>query len=177
MSERNGSTAGTRALRGDIVTAGAIFLLADIVRLLYIRDIARAGLSGFLRLDPLYYHEWATRIAGGDWLGRDAFEMSPLYPYTLAAVYRIFGENLTAPRVLQALLGSLTCAGLFLLGRRLFGRAAGAVAGTMLAVYGPAIYYDGQINKTSLAVALSLGFAGAAVVSEGRRPGWLAVSG
>lgn len=172
MSERNSST-----FRGDSLTAGAVFLLALTVRLLYIHDIQSAGLSSFLRLDPLYYHEWAVRIAAGDWIGRDVFEMSPLYPYTLAAVYRVFGESLIAPRIMQALLGALTCAGLFLLGRRLFGRAAGAVAGTMLAVYGPAIYYDGQINKTSLAVALSLGFAGAAVISEGRRPGWLAVSG
>ena len=163
--------------RADLLAAAAIFLAALALRLLYIRDVDRAGLSGFLRLDPLYYHEWAVRIARGDWLGRDAFEMSPLYPYLLGATYRIFGVSLIVPRVLQALLGSLTCAGTAVLGARVFGRTAGIIAGGALALYGPAVYYDGQINKTTLAMALSVAFAGALTISGRRRPGWTAAGG
>ncbi len=163
--------------RPDYLAAAAVFLLALVLRLLYVRDIDRAGLGDFLRLDPLYYHEWARRIAGGDWLGREPFEMSPLYPYALAVAYRVFGISLTVPYVLQAILGALTCAGTSLLARRIFGRASGALAGTLLAVYGPAVYYDGQINKTTLALALSLAFSGALLLSEGRREVWIALSG
>jgi tetratricopeptide (TPR) repeat protein len=167
----------TAAGRGDAVAAAAVFLLALALRLSYLRDLVRAGLADFLRLDPLYYHEWGVRIARGDWLGRDAFEMSPLYPYLLGAVYKLAGVSLVTPRVLQAVLGAATCAATALLGSRLFGRTAGALAGAMLAAYGPALFYDGQINKTTAALALSVAFAGALTVSGGRRPGWIAASG
>lgn len=163
--------------RVEIAASGAIFLLALAPRLLHIREIEAAGLGDFLRLDPLYYDEWARRIAGGDWLGHDVFEMSPLYPYALGLLYKLLGTSLTAPRVLQAILGALSCAGTFLLGARLFGRAAGAVAGVALAVYGPAIFYDAQINKTTLALALTLGFSGAMAISRARRAGWIAAGG
>jgi tetratricopeptide (TPR) repeat protein len=103
--------------------------------------------------------------------------MSPLYPYTLGALYAIFGDGLTLPRILNALLGALTCGGVFLVGRGLFGRPAGAVAGLAMALYGPAIFYDGQINKTTTALALTLGFAGALCASEGRHRRWIAASG
>ncbi len=163
--------------RMELLALAGIFLAALIPRLLYLRDIHAAGLGEFLRLDPLYYQEWALRIAAGDWLGREVFEMSPLYPYALGLLYRIFGVSLTLPKVLQAVLGALTCAGTALLGRRLFGRSTGLVAGLGLAFYGPAIYYDGQINKTTLALALTVTLAGALSLSEGRRPGWIAAGG
>lgn len=163
--------------RFDLPAASGLFILALIPRLIHILEIRAAGLGDFLRLDPLYYHAWGARIAAGDWLGREAFEMSPLYPYLLGLVYALFGEGLLLPRILQALLGSLTCAGVFLLGRRLFGRAAGLAAGLALALYGPAIFYDGQINKTSLALALTLGFAGALALSRGEDRRWIAAGG
>ncbi|HXI03487.1 MAG TPA: glycosyltransferase family 39 protein, partial [Candidatus Saccharimonadales bacterium] len=163
--------------RQDALAAALIFIAALIPRVLYVIEIDRAGLGAFLRLDPLYYQQWALRIAGGDWLGHEAFEMAPLYPYALAVVYKLFGAGLTLPRILQAVLGAATCSGTFLLGKRLFGRAAGIAAGAGLAAYGPAIYYDGQINKTTLALALSLAFAGLLVLSERRRGAWIAAGG
>src|SRR5262245_22680705 len=108
-----------RLVRADVVTACAVFLAALALRPLYVNDLRPAGLAALLRLDPLYYHEWALRIAGGDLRGREAFEMSPLYPYLLGFVYKLFGEGPIVPRVLQSILGSLTCAGTALLGTRL----------------------------------------------------------
>lgn len=163
--------------RLDALAAAGIFLAALVPRITHVLEIRASGLGGFLRLDPLYYHEWARRVAAGEWLGREAFEMSPLYPYTLGVLYALFGEGLTLPRILQAFLGSLTCMAIFLLGRRLFGRPAGALAGLSLAFYGPAIFYDAQINKTTLALALTVGFAGALVLSRRRHTGWAAAGG
>jgi len=160
-----------------LIDPGAVFLLAIGLRLAYVRDIESAGLGSFLRLDPLYYHEWAVRIARGEWIGAQPFEMSPLYPYLLGAVYRIFGEGLLAPKIAQAFLGALTCAVVAVLARRLSGRAAGLAAGALLATYGPALFYDGQINKTTLAMFLSALFALALLVSDGRRKGWIAFGG
>lgn len=173
MALRNSSPPG----RADLAAAAAIFLAALAPRILYVLEIDRAGLGEFLRLDPLYYHRWALRIAGGEWLGREVFEMSPLYPYSLGLLYKAFGISLTIPRILQAILGALTCTGTALLGARLFGRAAGWIAGAALAFYGPAIYYDGQINKTTLALALMIALAGALVISRGTKRLWIGAGG
>ncbi len=163
--------------RRDALAAALLFLAALLPRVLYVLEIDTAGLGSFLRLDPLYYHEWARRIAAGDWLGTGTFEMAPLYPYALGSLYSVFGEGLTLPRILQAVLGAATCSGTFLLGRRLFGWWAGLIAGGLLAGYGPAIYYDGQINKTTLALALSTAFAGLLSLSDARRRGWVVAGG
>jgi len=139
----------------DAAVAAAVFVLGLAIRLAYIGQIQAAGLGRYLRLDPLYYHQWGQRIAAGDWIGRDVFEMSPLYAYYLGALYRAFGEGQLLPRILQALLGAAVCGLLVLAGRRAFGRAEGIGAGLLFALYGPAIFYDGQVMKTSLEVSFA----------------------
>ena len=71
-------------------------------------------------IDSFTYHSYARTIAeGGDpWNG--VITRPPLYPYLLGAVYTVFGVNMTAARVLQAILGGATCILTCLLGRRLF---------------------------------------------------------
>jgi tetratricopeptide (TPR) repeat protein len=161
---------------GALASTG-IFLVALIPRLLHVREIHQAGLADFLRLDPLYYQEWALRILAGEWIGHDVFEMSPLYSYSLAVLYKFSGVSLLTPRVIQAFLGAGTCVLVFLLGSKIFGRGIGLMAGLALALYGPGIFYDGQINKTTLAMALTLAFSGALWISGGRHMAWLATGG
>lgn len=52
----------------------------------------------------------------------------PLYPVFLAGSYRLFGTDLTAVRVIQAIIGTAMCAFVWLTGRRLFGARAGLLA-------------------------------------------------
>lgn len=113
--------------------------------------------SPFLNLrigDGEAYHLWAQRIAGGDWLGQGVFYQAPLYPYFLAAVYRILNDSVATVRVIQALLGACSCILLSFAGIQIFGRR-GAIAGILLAIYAPAIFLDGLIEKSSLATFLT----------------------
>ncbi|HEY1910617.1 MAG TPA: tetratricopeptide repeat protein, partial [Vicinamibacterales bacterium] len=96
------------------------------------------------------YDEWAQRIAAGDWLGHDVFYQAPLYPYVLGVIYTIAGHHLLAVRVIQAGIGSASCVLLGLAAARLFGKRAGLVAGLILALYAPAIFFDGLIQKSVL---------------------------
>lgn len=105
---------------------------------------------GFLHLDPRYYHDWGVRIASGEWLGAEVFEMSPLYPYLLALYFLVAGHDLTLLHLLQLLVGTATAVLTYLLGRRLFGRAAGLVAGLAAALYGPFLFYEAQVMKEFL---------------------------
>lgn len=59
----------------------------------------------------------------------------PLVPFCLAASYRLFGERPVAEHLLLALVGALACVATYRLGEELFGRAVGAIAAGMAAVY------------------------------------------
>ncbi len=141
-----------RGLTVDLIlVAGA----ALAVRLIYLLEFRTSPFFDFLHLDPRYYHDWAAAIAGGDWLGKEIFEQSPLYPYLLAIYFVLVGRGLFLLRLIQFALGALTSVLTCLLGRRIFGRAAGLAAGLGAAVYGPFLFYEGQVMKEFLTPLLS----------------------
>ncbi len=133
-----------------LLPAAAVFLAALGIRFAYLAQIAGSPFFDFLHLDPLYYHEWALRIASGDWLGGEVFEMSPLYSYLMALHIALLGDDLWTLRIIQMTIGSFTCALTCLLGERLFDRATGILAGLGCALYGPFLFYEGQVMKEFL---------------------------
>ncbi|MGN6733667.1 MAG: glycosyltransferase family 39 protein, partial [Candidatus Binatia bacterium] len=131
-----------------------IFATALSLRVLYLIQIQSIPLFYNLPGDGRTYDEWAQRIAAGDWLGSGVFYQAPLYPYFLGLLQTVVGHNLWAIRIVQALLGSVSCVLIFLAGERLFTRAAAIAAGLLLAFYAPAIFFDEVIDKSVLDVLL-----------------------
>lgn len=129
----------------------AIALTARVVYLLEIKDLP---FFYWPIIDAKGYDDWAKRIAAGDWLGADVFYQAPLYPYFLAVVYRLVENDLLWARLAQAVLGSAACVFTYLAGTGYFSRRAGFVAGMILALYAPAIFFDGLIQKASLGLLL-----------------------
>ena len=127
----------------------AVALLALILRLIYIAQISNAPFFDLRLGDAKAYHEWALRIVSGDWLGKDVFYQAPLYPYFLAVVYKVFGDGPTMVRFVQAIIGAGSCVLLAAAGMALFGEW-GIVAGVLLAIYPPAIFLDGLLEKSAL---------------------------
>jgi tetratricopeptide (TPR) repeat protein len=130
----------------------AIFAVAFTLRLIHIWQIRRSPFFTVLIGDARGYDEWAQRIAGGDWIGRDVFYQAPLYPYFLGSIYGLIGRNLMLVRIVQAVIGSCSCVLVAAAARRLFSTRAGLVAGLMLALYAPAILFDGLLQKSVLDV-------------------------
>jgi tetratricopeptide (TPR) repeat protein len=128
------------------------FLVAAALRVAYLAELAASPMADLVAGDGKAYVLWAERIAAGDWLGRaeGVFYQAPLYPYFLAAVQLVAGPSVLAIRVVQALLGALSCALVARAGALLFGRVAGLVAGLMLALYAPAVFFDGLVQKAAL---------------------------
>jgi tetratricopeptide (TPR) repeat protein len=124
--------------------------VALLLRLVYLFEIDGTAFASVLIGDGQQYDAWARRIAAGEWIGHGVFYQAPLYPYLLGVVFAVGGHSLLAVRVLQAVLGASSCALLAVAGRRLVGDRAGLIAGMMLAVYPPAIFFDGLIQKSSL---------------------------
>jgi tetratricopeptide (TPR) repeat protein len=132
--------------------ACAIFAIALGVRLIHVWQIRKAPFFSVLMGDSRAYDEWAQQIARGDWVGHEVFYQAPLYPYFLGTLYAIAGRDLLMVRMWQAIIGSLACVFLGLAGRRFFSRPTGLIAGSMLALYAPAIFFDSLIQKSVLDV-------------------------
>lgn len=140
-----------------------IVLAAFLLRVLYLVQARTADPLFFApQMDALYHHRWALAIAAGRQFINDAFFRAPLYPYFLGLVYRVFGPDLFAARLAQALLGSLSCGLLYLLGRRVLANKGGSregvarAAGLALAAYPLAIWFDAELLIPVLLVALVL---------------------
>jgi tetratricopeptide (TPR) repeat protein len=157
----------------------AIFLLALLARGVYLVELADTPLVSVLLGDGRQYHAWAAEIAAGDWIGGEVFYQAPLYPYFIAAVMTVFGPGTWALRVLQALMGAAACVLVALAGRRFFLPRAGIAAGALLALYPPALFFDGLVQKTSLGLFLTaalLWLAGEAA-REGAPATWFTAAG
>lgn len=136
--------------RRFLLWLGGLWAVALAVRLVYLWEVSDSPLWLVKMGDARSYDLWARRLAAGDWLGGDVFYQAPLYPYFMGAVYATLGDGPWTLRVIQCLLGATGCTLLAVAGRRLAGRAAGLTAGLMLALYPPAIFFDGLIQKTTL---------------------------
>jgi tetratricopeptide (TPR) repeat protein len=153
----------------------AVAALALTVRLIYIWQIRESPFFDVLIGDARRYDSWAAQIAAGDWIGRDVFYQAPLYPYLLGSLYAIAGRSLLAVRVCQAFIGAAACVLLALTARRLFSERVGLIAGFGLALYAPAVFFDGLIQKSALDlffVCLLLWIVSSLVDAPNRRSRW-----
>lgn len=151
----------------------AIFLVAFAIRLGHLVAIADSPLWEMRLGDTAVYDAWAKRIAGGEWVGTEVFWYAPLYPYLLGAVYALFGDGGWAIRLLQAALGAGSAVLLAEATRRLVSERAGIFAGALLALYAPAVFYDGLLHKAGLALFL-LSLVVAILAATIARGGWTA---
>ncbi len=127
-----------------------IFAVALAVRLVHIWQLRGSPFFDILLGDANGYDLWAQRLAAGDWVGSEVFYQAPLYPYFLGVVYAVLGRDLLLVRIVQALIGSASCVFLGLAGARLFSKNDGLAAGLALALWAPAIFFDGLIQKSVL---------------------------
>ena len=129
-----------------------LFGLAFAVRAAYLIELRGSVLVEVLIGDGYGYDQWARALVAGDGGAPGVFYQAPLYPYFLAAVYRVTGGSIAAVLWLQALLGAGACVLLGMAGRSFFGARAGYLAGGMLAVYPYALFYGGLVEKSALAL-------------------------
>jgi len=155
-----------------LAIAGVAFLLR-LIHLLQLRHNDPLFFSP--QMDALYHHQWALAIVAGREFIADAFFRAPLYPYFLGLVYKLFGANQMAARIIQALIGSATCGLVYILARQLLKPQGPSpkpqasshklpksephsslltlhssdlvprIAGLMMAAYPLAIWYDGEL--------------------------------
>ncbi|MCO6437818.1 MAG: glycosyltransferase family 39 protein [Phycisphaerae bacterium] len=157
--------------RIDVLLLTGIFLVALGLRLFYVQQMRASPLFDHPVMDEQYHDEWAQAFAEGQTYIEGPYFRAPLYPWFLGTIYWLFGHDLFAARVVQALLGSLSCGLLFLIGRRIFGRTVGAIAGFTAASYWILIYFDGELLIPLLIVFLDLLLMWM-LLEAGEKPRW-----
>lgn len=138
-----------------ISAALGVLVLASAVRIAYIAQIESIGFFRHPVSDGAIFDQRGREIAAGDWLGPADFVHAPLYAYLLGVINLVFGHDLEIVRYVQAGLGTASILFLLLACRRFFDTSVAIVAGILLAFYPPAVFFDGLIQKTSLAGFLS----------------------
>lgn len=127
-----------------------ILALAILVRGFHVVAIGESPFGDLLIGDARSYDRWAQEIAGGSWIGTQTFYQAPLYPYALGVLYATAGRDPMTVRWAQTLLGSLACVVLALAATRWFSAREGIAAGVLMALYPPAVFFDGLVQKAAL---------------------------
>jgi Flp pilus assembly protein TadD len=154
-----GSSLGSPAFAGSLRSAMALtFVFALAVRLIYLAAFRASPYYAVPIVDAEWHDAWAWGWANGTWsMGEEAFFRAPLYPFFLSLVYRVFGHDLLAARIVQAALGAAAAAALAGCGWRIRGRGAALAAGLIASLYGPMIFFDGELLISNLLLALVCG--------------------
>lgn len=143
----------------------AILLLGFLLRAAYLVELT--GQPDFAHptaIDADYHDDWAIGLATGIWSERLNTEPSlrdmayfrpPGYAYFLAGVFRVFGHDYFAVRVVQMAMGLGTCLLVWRLGRLWYGPQVGLAGAAIAATYWPLIYYEAELHEAFLLVFLA----------------------
>ena len=131
-----------------------LLLGALALRLLYLATILDNPYFTVPITDEAMYDTWArTLVAGGTFLHYPYYD-SPLHAFFLASVYWLFGHSFLAVRLVQVVLGVLNVLLLYRIALRLADPLAARITGLLAAAYLPFLYYEGLLEKESVALFL-----------------------
>ncbi|MBN1674105.1 MAG: tetratricopeptide repeat protein [Kiritimatiellae bacterium] len=150
----------------DLYILGGILLVGVLLRAFYLAELARSPHFEQPLVDAGFHDYWARGLVTGQWqppgsnedplIRAHPYLRPPGYPYFLAFVYWLSGCSHTAARVVQMLIGLLSAALGYLLGRAWFGRSEGLVFAGLLATHWILIYFEGELLAPVLLVSLGL---------------------
>ncbi len=143
--------------RSDWIILCAIVLGALAVRAVYLWQYRFCPLFEFPIMDPEYHDLWARDFAEGrSFMDAQPYFRAPLYPWFLGICYKLSDGSYLFPRIVQILLGSMSCGLLFLLARRFFNRTVAAASGGVAATFWLFVYFENELLIVPLIVFLDL---------------------
>jgi pentatricopeptide repeat protein len=157
--------------RKELIFLIILFIFALGLRLIYLSQLQDNPMFDAPVMDARYHDQWAQAISNGQPFLEGPYFRAPLYPYFLAIIYSLFGHNYLIPRIVQFIIGSLSCVLIYFLGKRTFGPTVGKIAAVMAALYGTFIYFEGELLIPVVIIFLDLALI-LALLSTEERPGW-----
>ncbi len=134
-----------------LAPAAGVFCLALLVRVVYNLTVAQGYVPQF---DAAIYNNLAHSLLKDHCYcyapGHPTAFRPPLWPYTIAAVYALFGDHVESVRMLCGILGSGTCVLVYFFAKDLFGRRIALLIGLLAAFYAGLFIWDGWLFAESL---------------------------
>ncbi len=106
-----------------------------------------------------------------EWYGQKRFHQEPLYPYLVAATYRLTGDDVRHVFSWQMVLGCATNLLIYLLARELMGEVAAVVVGVLALGYGPFLYYEMLLLREAALIFATVALMYLTVIAD-RRNSW-----
>jgi len=128
------------------------------LRLIYLYEHRNSPFFDAPIVDARVFFERAQQIAAGDyWAGAEPFWQPPLYIYFLALVHWLFPDRFfVVIRLIQSLLGSLTCLLVYTIARKAVPVVTARTAAIVAALYSVFFYFEGELLAVSVEIFLYL---------------------
>jgi 4-amino-4-deoxy-L-arabinose transferase-like glycosyltransferase len=128
---------------------GCIFALALIIRAVFVLSLQ----NGFYFPDSVGYSRAAQNLITHGEFG-ETYRRSPGYPLFLAGIYTLFGQEIVAIRLVEAVMGACLAVVMATMARRIGGEHVGGLAGLLWSIYPVGIFIAGLVYPTGLATTL-----------------------
>jgi Flp pilus assembly protein TadD len=125
-----------------------IFALALLVRLLYLQQSAANPTFAVPIVDSESYHFRALDLVAGKGFTDVLFWQPLFYQLFLYLSYVASESSILFVKVMQVILGAVTCTLTYHLGRIVFDRRTGIAAGIITALYGTLIFFEVELLAT-----------------------------
>ncbi len=129
----------------DTIVLAVLVGTALVLRVLHFLAIRSDPFVVAPTLDSGNYNYWGWRLATGQGWDMGVFVVNPIYPVILSLIYRLVGQNVLVPRMIQFALGLASALLVFRLTRRLYGQAAGFIALGIALFSGTLILFEGEL--------------------------------
>lgn len=129
-----------------------IFCVSALLRIVYV--LAFPPNVDQIGYDEVEYEILARNVLAGNGFGYGEGKLSsfrpPLWPYTLAGIYSVFGRSHTAAKLCMALVGSMLPILIILITRNMLPRRESLASGVVVAVYPPLIVMAGDLMTETM---------------------------
>jgi hypothetical protein len=142
----------------DRAFLAAACLFALVVPIALVLETHRLPAFRFPLIDAAGYHRLATALLEGR-LPPEPFWQPPLYLFTLAGLYGLFGKEDLLVRCLHALLMAPAAGLLYRVARRALPPKGALASALLLSLHGPLVFFFTQRLPTGLGTVLVLLFA------------------
>lgn len=154
--------------RRERLFLGGAVALAFAIRVAFILSKRGDVLFDHPMLDEERYLEVARSLAAGG-AGEDRpWYQPPGVAYALAAVLRIAGPGLLAPRIVQAAVSSASCFVAFAVARRIFSKRVALATAAICALHGVLVFESYELLPSTWLLAASLSSVWASLVARDR---------
>jgi hypothetical protein len=134
-----------------LLTVLIIFLIALAIRFVYLYQSRDNPSFDVPIVDSAKYDMLARTLVKTGRIDDEFFWQPLFYPVFLAVVYWFSNGSIVAAKIVQAILGAVTCCMTFYLGKMVFNRRCGVIAGVILCFYGPLIFFEQELLATGWA--------------------------